>query len=537
MQKIFFDTRELDKIAREKFALSEELMMENAALALEKAVLENIGQGVFIDRPAVLILCGKGNNGADGYALARRLQSKNISVTCSCFSNPETPLAKLQEERAKKIGVNEISFMELDSFIEEKSIDLKVIVDCIYGTGFHGELNCETETVLEEINKNEDAFKIACDIPSGIDLDGRCCKNTFCADLTVTMGAEKIALYSDEAKDFCGKIQIANLGISRENFESGLNPLAELLEEKDLVLPFRKKQNVHKGKYGHAVFVAGEKTGASVLAASSALRFGSGLVTLVTKKLNSGDRYSDSFIEENGLFLDENGFGMSRKEAKKLKNERMVPFEIMCSPEIPKTTTCLALGMGLGHDEETNVSYLNVLKKNPSLACLLDADIFYSEHLKDFLEERSRYCVEGKECQTVLTPHPKEFISILLKTGLASITMEELLKNKLSYVKKFCLHFPGLVLVLKGANVIIARHNVEDGKDIVLVNPLGSSSLAKGGSGDVLSGMIASLLAQGKNAINASKDASIAHALAGSKCQNTFSLTPFALIKNLENLM
>ena len=131
---------------------------------------------------------------------------------------------------------------------------------------------------MHVINKR-DAYKIACDIPSGMKLNGECDKHTFVADVTLTMGALKKSLYSDHAKEFVGEIQVLNLGVSRDVYE--IPSPWNLLDFEDMKLPHRTKKNSHKGDYGHLAITCGDKSGASVMSASSALRFGSGLVTLV----------------------------------------------------------------------------------------------------------------------------------------------------------------------------------------------------------------------------------------------------------------
>ena len=252
MQNIFFDTRILDKKSREKFSLTEEIMIENAAQGLESCVMPHVfhESARYINRPCVLILAGRGNNGADGYALARRLSCHDFCVAVFCLGDPSSEIAKVQKKRAELLGVSFISPYDLDSFAEEKSFDISVVVDCIYGSGFHLPLDAESEAVIQSANKIE-AFKISCDIPSGLDSAGNG-KTVFCADETVAMGALKLSLFSDKAKDFCGKIKVCNLGISRNNFEFLDSPNAFLLEKEEMKLPFRKMQNVHKGTFAHS---------------------------------------------------------------------------------------------------------------------------------------------------------------------------------------------------------------------------------------------------------------------------------------------
>lgn len=277
MRKIFFDTRKMDMACRERFCLSEDLMMENAAAALEKKLA---------GKKSVLILCGGGNNGGDGYALARRIFSKNISVAVIVCVPERSDMCLLQKRRAKNCGVKFVPLSDSETFLENNNFD--AVVDCIFGSGFHGALPDEISALVKKINAME-AFKLACDIPSGLDLLGNASGECFHADVTVTMGALKLALFSDFAKEVCGKISCADLGLDRETFENSVPqnhvPKYFLLEESDCKYPHRQNPNVNKGSFGHVAVAGGEKIGAAVIASCAALKFGAGLVTLVDFKV------------------------------------------------------------------------------------------------------------------------------------------------------------------------------------------------------------------------------------------------------------
>ncbi|MCR5045748.1 MAG: NAD(P)H-hydrate dehydratase [Treponema sp.] len=514
MQDIFLDARLLDKAARENYGLSEDIMMENAA-----AALESYGKDYFfspdkkyINRPTVLILAGSGNNGADGYALARRIVQHEICVTVCQVYEPKSPMCVIQAERAKKAGVIFINPYDLDDWLERTSFDLRVVYDCVFGSGFHGELDALCSAVIQSANKIEGAYKIACDIPTGC---------AFRADLTVTMGALKAALYTDRAKDACGKIVVADLGVSRSNFEAAastvckpandsgieqnlskaqkaaalLKPCAQLLEKADARLPFRsKKQNSNKGTFGHTAVFCGEKAGAAVIAGHAALKFGSGLVSLLP---------------------------IARE---KIQFEKVEDFELMISDKLPQNATALVIGPGLGRPSSSQA------KDAASIVCgldsipqplVLDADIFYYPQIKELLEKKKNL---------VLTPHPKEFAELLKNCGLGNYSVQEAVQNRFELVKEFAKKYPERVLLLKGANVLIASQLPGENEVRVYINPLGTSALAKGGSGDVLSGMIGALLAQGYSPLDAAASASIAHASASQEFKNDFALTPFGLI-------
>ena len=559
----------LDKAARDAYGLTEDIMMENAAAALERQGSEHFfsPDNKYINRPCVLILAGGGNNGADGYALARRIVQHKIDVAVCQVYEPKSAMCVLQADRAKKAGAIFINPYDLDEWIERASFDLRVVYDCVFGSGFHGTLDAMAAAVIASANKIDGAYKIACDLPtgcgasdckaasdSGIDSNRMQDREAavgsfghtnnsfqgqnaaaFRADTTVTMGALKLALYSDAAKDACGKIVVADLGVSRSNFESEQSPCAILLEEADARLPLRgKKQNSNKGTYGHTAIYAGTKPGAAVIAGHAALKFGSGLASLVP-------------IAEQ-----------------KINFENVADFELMVADTIPKNATALVVGPGLGRPDDFGLasncpqdqeaaastdcsrSISSGIDKNPSqdqeaaasidcglatvfgalkssaMPLVLDADIFYWPQIKDVLAAKKN---------VVLTPHPKEFAALLKNLGLGECAVAQVVERRLELAKEFCAAFPGATLLLKGANVLIASKLQGEEEPRVYINALGTSALAKGGSGDVLAGMTAALLAQGYEPLEAAVTASIAHASASHAFDGKdYALTPFGLI-------
>jgi len=453
MQKLFEQVASLDKRCYEEFGLSEDILMEHAARGMASYVQEN-----FARNSKVIIVCGSGNNGADGIACARLLHG-DFDVSIYEVKKPKSQMALLQTKRADAIGVKKISQLQ----------ESDVLVDAIVGTGFSGEFNDDLKEFIEKMNSTE-AFKIACDVPS--------CG--FYADLTLTMGALKKSMFLDASKEFVGKIKVLDLGVAREIYEKETN--WHLLDEEDLKLPIRALKNTHKGSFGHLALACGSKSGASILSSQAALRFGAGLVTLVG-----------------------------------CENEQ-IPHTIMYSHELPYNTTALAIGMGLG--AEFSDKELDKFLDN-SLPLIADADIFYMPIIIEILKRK----------KVVLTPHAKEFTALLKLTNLADISVEELQKNRFKYVEIFTKAYPDATLLLKGANVIIAKC------EEFFINPHGTSALAKGGSGDVLSGLIGALLAQGYETLEAAKNASLAHTkIAQSYKGADFSLTPDDLINGIGNL-
>lgn len=504
MQPIFLDTRILDSYVREHFLLSHDIMMENAAAALERELCAyNV----------VVIFAGAGNNGADGYALARRIADNAKTVLVCPLDEPKSDLCKTQALRARSVGITFCTVFEAVACLEQHKKNA-VAVDCIFGSGFHGYLPEHVVSCIQQVNKTE-AFCIACDVPTGISMQGHIHTSAFAADITVTMGALKWCLFSDSAKNYVGHIVCADLGIHRSHFEScsECSPEAMLLEPKDLKLPSRANKAAHKGDFGHTAVIIGEKPGAAVIAASAALRFGSGLVTVVNaNRAHNGKTIPSA---ENNTFTNIN-----------------LPYDIMHATDFPTNTTAVAAGMGLGRNEESAESAITWLTEHADIPCVLDADLFYAEGLKNFLKNRST----AKCGSVVLTPHPKEFCALLERCELGTYTVLQAVEQRAELTRRFCTQFPGIVLVLKGAVVTIGvkLHNQE--KVRMFINPWGTPALAKGGSGDVLSGLIAALLAQKNSAIDAACCASLAHALASRIIRNDFALTPFSLIQAVTEL-
>ncbi len=218
MQKIFDEVGSLDKRCYEKFSLSEDILMEHAANCMALHIEEK-----YHDKKSILIVCGSGNNGADGIALSRLLHTK-FNVSLYFYKDTKTDIGKIQYKRAKSIGV----------LVVKKIENADIIVDCIFGSGLNKSLDNKAISLIEELN-NLEAVKIACDIPSGIFNNGQLDSVAFNADITITMGALKTSLFSDTAKDYAGKIKVANLGIQRDFYETNTNKY--LLEKKDLKLP------------------------------------------------------------------------------------------------------------------------------------------------------------------------------------------------------------------------------------------------------------------------------------------------------------
>jgi hydroxyethylthiazole kinase-like uncharacterized protein yjeF len=460
MRKVFFEVSSLDKKCYDEFGLNEDLLMEQAATALSKEVKKRAKK-----QSKILFICGVGNNGADGIASARML-SKDFDVSLYLPLGVKSHMAKLQLKRANLLHVR----------IVESLIEADIYIDCLFGSGLKRELSEDIVQIIEDLN-TRDGFKIACDIPTGIDINGDIKKSCFKADTTITMGALKEAIFSDKAKDFTGKIKVANLGVSRKNYEGVTNTF--LLQKSDLNLPLRYKHTTNKGSYGHVSVIVGEKRGAGLLSATSAFNFGAGLVSVISKK------------------------------------DYEVPPYLMKSKSIPSNSNVIVLGMGMGEcfsDEE-----LKEIFKNKSL--VIDADMFYKDIIKEVLKKEN----------IVLTPHPKEFSSLLKICGFGNFSVDEIQSKRFEFARMFSKKYPKPVLLLKGANTLI----VQDEK--IFINSFGSFILAKGGSGDVLAGMIGAMMGYGFSPLKSAIGASLAHAIAANNLKYAnYALNPLDLCEGIK---
>lgn len=549
MKKIFFSTEELDARASAKFGLGEQILMENAACRIEREIRKRLKKG-----SRILALCGGGNNGADAMAALRRL-SGDFSCTALCVLQNRSAAGKFQAEAARAAGVRLIDIAsakddckhvgsasskdacahesvggsslkgagscdddpdnerenlnganisgggdklcakftsakfeiaghgdecsdlgnECDnpsSGLRDEITSADCIIDGIFGSGLNKALSSEICEILSLANSSK-SLKIAVDIPSGIDKFGRILGGAFCADLTIAMGALKLALFSDAAKDQVGRIKVANLGISRQNFEERSEYF--LLQKSDLKLPLRTKQNTNKGDFGHTYVVSGQMSGAAQMAALAAHAIGSGLVSVV----------SDEPLNLSPILMQKSSFDAARV--------------VVC-------------GCGLG-EQKIDLAVLR------GKSCVIDADLCYEREILSLLNANSNL---------ILTPHPKEFCSLLKIAGIADLSVSELQERRFELARAWSEKFSG-VLVLKGANTLIAQEGV------IYVCDKGSAALAKGGSGDVLAGLIGGLLAQGYSPLQASICGVLAHALAARAfAKNSYALNPLDLIEEVK---
>ncbi len=443
MRKVFKNCYGMDKRCYDEYGLTEDILMEHATLGMTNYIRKYFKQGT-----SIFIVAGVGNNGADGIVLARQLHG-DYDVKLYVPFGADSAMAKLQLERVIKLGLKSVT----------KISEAEVVVDALFGAGLNKPLNEQAQQIINQLNTLK-GHKIACDVPTGVGESGELMPIAFRADVTLTMGAYKEALYLDECKDVAGEVIRVNLGISSLLYEEESQTF--LLERCDLKLPTRVEQITHKGSFGHVAVFCGEKEGAGIISGMAAASFGAGLTTLVVHEKVSPPAY------------------------------------LMHSTVVPSNASALAIGMGLGCHFESEFLQKYVVKSY--LPIVLDADSFYSEEILSILEQKNR--------EIVITPHPKEFVVMWQILTGEQLTVTQVQSKRFEMVRKFNAKYPHVTILLKGANTLIMQ------KERLYINPLGCSKLSKGGSGDVLSGLIVSLLAQGYTAIDAAIHGSLALVIA-----------------------
>ena len=466
MQKVFESCRVLDERCYEQYGLNEDILMEHAAGGMAQYIRSHFTQGA-----SVLIVAGKGNNGADGIALARQLFG-DYAVKLYLPFALQTDMAKIQFGRAQLVGVKVVDVI----------MQANVVVDALFGAGLSRMLDKQTEQIVHQLNALE-GYKIACDMPTGIGAKGMPLPIAFEADVTITMGAYKEALFLDACKESVGEIVRVNLGVSAPLYEG--QSQSYVLETSDLRLPSRTKQLTHKGSFGHAAIFCGEREGAGIIAGMACTVFGAGLTTLVVHEKISPPPY------------------------------------LMHATVVPHSASALAIGMGLGCHFESEFLHKYVIGSH--LPIVLDADSLHNKELLAILEQRDR--------QIVITPHPKEFVVMWqLLTG-EQLSVTQVQAKRFEMVRLFNARYPHVTLLLKGANTLIMQ------EEQLYINPLGCSKLSKGGSGDVLSGLIVSLLAQGYTGVDAAVQASLALVLAAKNYGgSSYAMLPTDLVNEVAKL-
>ncbi|NLB61108.1 MAG: NAD(P)H-hydrate dehydratase [Clostridiales bacterium] len=427
------------------------VLMENAAAAVCSQISNENG--------LILVLCGVGNNGGDGIAIARKLMIEGKNVHALMLGNPITDDAKLNLSVAEKLGLP-ITFIEnveqLQKHLSEKPA---IIVDALFGIGLSREiLGLYSEAI--ELTNQTNAIKIAVDTPSGINADtGEVMGCAFKADVTVSFQTAKRGHLVFPGRDYSGKLIIAKIGDAIKDYVFDSNEY--LIEESDVqeILP-KRKANSHKGNYGKALLIAGsnEYVGACVMSATATLRAGAGLLKVVTPNKVAQVLYSslpEAMVYSD--FYDWNGFLAHSKEFEKLLD----------------WADCIAIGSGMGDSEAIAIILEMALSTNKPI--IIDADGLNALAKSEIKLHNN----------VLITPHIGEFSRLSQKTKSA------ILADSVSIANTFAKE-NAIVLLLKGATTIISAYG-----ERIYYDVSGNPGLSTGGSGDVLTGLILGLLAQG----------------------------------------
>ncbi len=467
--------QELEQLAIGQCGISGLVLMENAARSFCDALEAERG---FLCGKKIAIYCGSGNNGGDGFAVARHLYNRGAHVTIIAGFEP----AKLKQDAKTNFDIITRMGISVLSFEESTALQFDVIIDALFGTGFRGEAEEIYSEMIQAMN-HSGAYIAAVDMPSGANSsDGSvlgCCVR---ADLTVTFGMAKLGQFLYPAKEFVGKLSIVDISIPSHLLSAFPTPYYALDSSLAVSLPLRA-ENSHKGSFGKVLVFAGSPgmCGAGSLAAKAVLKAGAGMVTVaMPRSIIAG--LSSSCIEAMTLSLPVEGEQLSKTAATMIREKL-------------KTQDVLLAGCGLGGGESTKKALLDVVS-----ACdkplVLDADGIN-------LLKGNINILQNKSTPVILTPHPLEF------SRISGHSMEYIKENRITAACEFARQYK-VVMVLKGADTVVAH---PDGRAYVCQTS--NSGMATAGSGDVLSGIIAALLAQGATAHDAANLGVYIHSKAG----------------------
>lgn len=466
--------READEYTIKNEPISDVDLMERAATACYYWLIENISH----DRK-VKVFCGPGNNGGDGFAIARLLAAKKYQVEAFLLGKPEnlTGSCRINHDRYTEGESGGLSVLTDTETLPPIDKDEDVIIDAIFGSGITREISGFHAAVIDHINR-ADAITIAIDVPSGLFCDSTslAVKNPAIihADYTLTFAPPKFAFFFSENDQFAGKWHLLDIGISREYIDNAATN--NFFVEKDdcrQILKPRSKFS-HKGNYGHALLVTGSagKMGAAVLSARACLRSGPGLVTVHVPR--SGNAILQSAVPEAMLKLD---------------NDESV---ITGTADLSLYSS-IAVGPGIGTSDRTQKA-LKLLIQNTATPLIFDADA-----INILGENKTWLSFVPKE--SIFTPHPKEF------ERLAGKSLNDFERNRKQ--REFSIKY-GVYVVLKGAHTAITTPGGQ-----CFFNPTGNPGMATGGSGDVLTGIIAGIKAQGYSSLSSCILGVYLHGLAG----------------------
>lgn len=455
--------RDSEKNAVESGAFSLKELMFNAGCAAADIIINRYG----VLNKRVTVICGNGNNGGDGFVIAKKL-SENGAVV-----NVVTPLGLPKTENAE-FYYGKLGAVNVTEELKTESSD--IIIDALFGIGLNRELNGKAKELINKLN-SLNAVKIAVDIPSGVEADtGKVLGAAFCADLTVTFIALKPCFVLPYGSDYCGEVSVADIGVKPIGYTF-------LTTEKP---EFKKRRhNSHKGTFGTALLFCGSYgfAGAAVLSARAALKSGVGIAKAVLSD-NIYAPFTACVPEAVCVPIKQNAGGFPDYKGLDIKT-------------LLSGADAALVGCGSGNNRQTEYLVKKLLKIS-EIPLVIDADGINA--IADSID-----IIKNTKAPVMLTPHPGEM------ARLAGVTVKEIEENRADAARGFAQKY-GCILVLKGANTIVALPSGE-----IFFNLTGNPGMATGGSGDVLSGIAVSLLAQGFSAAESAKAAVYLHGEAGDR--------------------
>lgn len=496
------EMREIDRISIESYGIPSTSLMENAGLEIAKEALSLLN-----DRKKVIIFCGKGNNGGDGFVAARHLQNtdKEVLVYASADKKGYHGDAKLNLDILEKCKIN-VEPITSEETLTSLCFDADLIIDALLGTGISGPPRDLIAKIIERINQSK-IPTLSVDTPSGLHSKMEQPSLAVHADTTITIGCPKLPLLFHPGKSFVGNLKIASIGFPHTLLS---NKNWQYLQKSDMVsqLPMRKDDS-YKQQNGRLLIIAGSKglSGAAYLTAQAACRSGCGMVSLaIPESLNS--IMEIKLTEAMTLSLPEDQHQkIDTQRSNKLLQDSYKKFDTVI------------LGPGIGRDPQTQAFVLEVIRSCP-LPLLIDADGLYPlhKHLQT-LQERTQ--------TTIITPHQGEYQHMFEES--LSIYPDERLEQTQRQSQQL-----QTIIHLKGAPAITATASH------VYINSSGNASLATAGSGDVLSGIAGAFLAQGLTPARAMFSAAYLHGYIADlyqQSQNSKGLIASDLILQLPNAL
>jgi len=484
--------REMDNRAIKEFGIPGVVLMENAGRGAMEKILAYYPDVVGDD---VLVVCGPGNNGGDGFVVARHLANFNCNVRCCLLSAPSklSSDAQINFKIAKSMGIEVFEFTDegkLPHFLD-MLYGAHLVVDALFGTGLKKEVAGLHKKVIEAIN-NSGSHVVSLDVPSGLNADtGRPLGVAIEADLTITFALPKVGLLIFPGVDYAGELELVDIGMPQKIYDEA-NIDTFLIERWQIIDLFPPRyENTHKGDYGHLFVLAGSTgfTGAATMTCESAARAGTGLVTLgIPKSLNP--ILENKLLEVMTLPLPETENGALNKDA----------FEII--KRACERKTAIAIGPGLGLEPSTQMLVRDVVSKM-QLPMIIDADGLNAISAQPEVLRKRR-------APTILSPHPGEMARLI------GFDTQKVKDDRITVARGFAKKY-GCYVVLKGARSIVAT---PEGK--MYINPTGNPGMATGGTGDLLTGMIGGFLAEGMKPLEASLAGVYIHGACGDEAALKF---------------